>query len=215
MNKPKILAAIINKNCDQYLPNLFNELNKFDCDILLYNDRRKSNFAHENRHLPEVQEERLRNIGRARQDVLATFILGNDWTHLWWIDADFKTIPEGTLEKLLAFDVDVVTPILCLEDGTVYDATSTMKDGLFAKDLIERYPDTDLIEVTRANAPCLIKRKVFFSTDYLTKGNIQEGEYFSIMARRNGFKVYASLKTPIIHHTINGTMPLEKNGLPD
>jgi glycosyltransferase involved in cell wall biosynthesis len=161
------------------------------------------------RHLPEVQEKRLKIIGEISQYIIDKYMEENDY--LWWCDGDYTYLPPSMFEHLIGFDVDIVVPVCSLSDGTPYEISSNL-DGLNLFQLKEKYPNTDLIEIDLASGSTLIRRNVFDSgVTHNTITGQQEGGSFSIRAKEKGFKIYASLKTIYHHAIIIGNIPLEQS----
>lgn len=159
----------------------------------------------QHRHLNNVQTNRLKCLCISRQYIIDRYLSDNDY--IFWIDSDYEYIPPKILIKLLSFKVDIIIPCVRLKNGTLYD-TGTNKSGK----RIDKLGNDKLIEVDSLSAHALISRKVFVSgINYFQEGDtssIQEGSIISRDAKLKGLKLYVAPKCVIIHHTINGTMPL-------
>jgi len=170
------------------------------------------NLSHTSRHLEEVQEKRLECIAKSRQMLVDISLRDNDY--LYFIDADCVKFLSNTLQILLEAKADIVVPILVLENGSVYDySTSITKEGkiIYVKDMLEMYPNSKYIKVDVVNAPFMARREVFEKVKFDLNGKNQEGPAFSAKAIEYGYNCYASLNCPVIHANIASNLQIAKN----
>lgn len=169
-------------------------------------------LSHTSRHLPEYQAKRLDCLNKIRQNLVDISLLDNDY--LFFIDADYIKIPVDILDKLLNAKADIVVPILCFENGRIYDFTTCiLREGvcLNVPQILEKYPNEDYVEVDLVNAPFMARRETFEKIRFDCGGGDQEGPCFSRQAVKLGYKCVAAMNCPIIHANIAGDLPNEKS----
>lgn len=144
------------------------------------------------------------NIARNRNQ-LAEWFLESDKSHLFYLDDDQILLP-GTIPKLLAHDVDVVSGVTPQRDfpfpASVYEE---LVDGsVRLRDLGE---SSGLIRVAAVGAGCLlVHRRVFEALEppYWRLGQVKadglgEDLDFCRRVRAAGFVIHCDLETPVGH----------------
>ena len=173
-------------------------------------------LPHESRHLPEVQRDRLRILGRLRQLIVDHYLQSAEY--LFWVDADFERIPSNSLKMLVGAHKDIIIPVYrTAEDGSIYDCSSfALNDDsvrLTVHELLEHTGSDDIVPMHLLNAAALVHRRVFNSLKdaYIGAEGNQEGSVFSKAAITAGFSLWLHKKVCIQHACISGEEPLEES----
>lgn len=169
-------------------------------------------LPHSSRHVPDIQRERGRVIGEARQSIIDWFLKDNEF--VFWIDADLETIPCDYINSMIALNVDLAAPVVITPNGEAYALGSYLViDGkkLNRVELAALYPDLNLIPLDRCDA-WFIRREVF-DEDVNTHNVKDKYELlvFSDRAKAKGFKVWLASKIVVIHQDIPSLEKLEKS----
>jgi hypothetical protein len=162
------------------------------------------NFGYENRHLPEIQDQRLAAIAEIQQYMIDGYLKDNDYACL----VDIHTIfwPKDIFQRLIAHGKDLTTVSWRLPDGSWYDSGSMTPDGV----LLCNSNHQGLVKLGRTNCKFLYKRSIFDSG--LKFGNVahQEGTMSVSELAKRGFGVYMDASIHCIHGYVNGMEPFKK-----
>jgi hypothetical protein len=158
----------------------------------------------QDRHKPEFQRRRLHVLSMLRQMIVDRYLGDNDY--VFWLDADFESIPQDAISRLVGLDLDMVIPLYTLGNGFMFDGSSyrTGPGGQIEgiKDLVERYPVQDLFEMDSINAAALVHRRVFAKVGYDPNDPDQEGPHLARAAIRAGMKAWFYKGVTIIHANV-------------
>lgn len=174
-------------------------------------------LKHSSRHVVKVQKDRYNCISQARQYIVDNFLRHTskiishppeENNYVWWVDADFESIPPDTLKILLSYNVDCVAPLLKLKGGKLYDAASR-KGNIPIKKLLYLDNQQALIEIDATNCQELMHRRIFEKgANFYIKGEKNSNLIQSQRMKNLGIKFYLTKQVSVIHHTICGTKPL-------
>jgi hypothetical protein len=152
-----------------------------------------------------------------RNHIIDVYLKDNDY--LWWVDADYRKIPYDILKVAMSHNKDILMPRVEI-NGKNYDCmTQCIYDGKVTHidALSKLMPDTDIYPMDIVECASFISRKVFDSGLRYDSGSIllengdemflQEGPFFSHMAKQRGFELYGLLNRVIEHQEIVGTVP--------
>lgn len=130
-------------------------------------------------------------VYEARKQII-DMALKNEYTHVFFMDSDM-TIPSGTIEKLLAYDKDIVS-LMAFKRQPPFDPC--FYKGLDENGMIlyHDYQKNGLVEVAGVGLACaLIKTDVFKNTDqpwFFPMDGYGEDLAFCIRARGKGYKIF-------------------------
>lgn len=174
-------------------------------------------LPHESRHDFRHMKNRMNSLKIIRNHIIDVYLKDNDY--LWWVDADYRKIPYDILKVAMSHNKDILMPRVEI-NGKNYDGmTQCIYDGKVTHidDLSKLMPDTDIYPMDIVECASFISRKVFDSGLRYDSGSIvlengdkmflQEGPFFSHMAKQRGFELYGLLNRVIEHQEIVGTVP--------
>lgn len=222
INYPKQYISIIfleNDSVDNSLDvvkHCCNQLLSIHSYKLISYEKRDMGFhlPHNSRHDFRHMEKRMLSLKTIRNYIVDTYLVDNDY--LWWVDADYKYIPENFLINAINNgQYDILMPRVEVNntnyDGMTYGIYQGEKYSI--KKLSELV-DVDYYPMEIVECASLISRKVFDAGIRYGYGNLevngniqflQEGPYFSHLSKIKGFKLGGDLKHIIVHHDICGT----------
>lgn len=226
-SKDKLSIVFVENDSDDYSL----EVIKYCAEKLLSKHNYKSlryekkdvgfHLPHTSRHDFSHMKSRMNSLRIIRNHIVDTYLENNDF--LWWIDADYKTIPSGLLQEVVSFDGDIIMPRVEV-DGTNYDGmTHAIIDGekMYIDKVAEKYKHLECFyPMNLVECAAIVSRRVFDygirydSGQSIVNGEdcfLQEGPYFSMLAKQAGFKLYGELRHVIIHQSIGGSTPFIPN----
>lgn len=185
-------------------------------------EKRDTGFSlpHQSRHDFRHMAGRMNSLKIIRNYIVDTHLKDNDY--LWWVDADYRKIPYDLLKIVIPHDKDVVMPRVEIF-GKNYDG---MTKGIFENKLLHIHElakvitDSEIYPMEIVECASIISRRVFdaglrydsgiVSLDDGTSIFLQEGPFFSHLAKQKGFNLYGLLSRVIEHQEICGTKPYDE-----
>lgn len=189
-------------------------------DIVLEKKDVGFNLPHHSRHDFRHMAGRMNSLRVVRNYIVDTYLKDNDY--LWWVDADYRKIPYDLLKTIVSYDKDIIMPRVEINNKN-YDG---MTKGIFENKLLHIHElakvitDSEIYPMEIVECASVISRKVFDAgirydsgTVTLSDGTsvfLQEGPFFSHLAKQKGFNLYGLLSKVIEHQEICGTIPYDE-----
>lgn len=155
---------------------------------------------------------RIKNLVISRNYIVDNYLQSKDY--LWWIDSDFKTIPNNAIHEFIRCDKDIVIPILTHATYGYHDCGSVVFSGSQQIRFQTINSTSPLIKLDRSDTHCFIKADVFKHLRYEFIDQIyydgcgssqncwSDGTSFSFNAIKMGYEVYGAQHIIIEHHDI-------------
>ena len=223
-NKENISIVFIENDSDDYSFNVIEYcvnklLSKYKYKAINY-EKKDTGFKlpHQSRHDLKHISNRMNSLKIVRNYIVDNYLLDNDF--IWWVDADYKFIPNTLLRNAIDFDKDIIMPRVEV-NGVNYDEWTCGYVGgkIFKIKEISSMISDEIYPMEIVECAAVISRRVFdagirYDSGWVTQQTgdklyLQEGTHFAYHAKKSGFQLYGLLKHVIIHQDVIGTIPFD------
>jgi hypothetical protein len=223
--KENISIVFVENDSDDYSYNAIDYcvnkiLSKYNYRSIIF-EKKDIGFKlpHESRHDFRHMKNRMNSLRIIRNHIVDSYLKDNDY--VWWVDADYRKIPYDILKIAMSYNKDLLMPRVEI-DGKNYDGmTQCIRDGkvFYIDQIANLMTDVEIYPMNLVECASFISRKVFesglrYDSGWVTLETgedmfLQEGPFFSYMARKRGFELYGLLNRIIEHQEIFGKVPYD------